>query len=172
MRKLLVSLLFLSVGIQAEINLTDEKECLAVNIYHEARGEHTAGMRAVADVVINRVRSIQFPNTICEVVKQGPVYESWRTKRFPNLPDDKRIYNPKKGQCQFSWYCDGKPDDLLDPDSYQRALEVAEEMLENDVGLGLTDGADHYHAVYIVPSWAKHMTFIVTIENHKFYRSK
>ena len=171
MRKLLVSLLFLSVGIQAEINLTDEKECLAINIYHEARGEHTAGMRAVADVVINRVRSIQFPNTICGVVKQGPVSESWRTWG-KDLPDSERIFHPKIGQCQFSWYCDGKSDEPTEPDSYQRALEVAEEMLKNDVGLGLTDGADHYHAVYIVPTWAKHMTFIVTIENHKFYRSK
>lgn len=133
--------------------------CLALNTYHEAKNQSFVGQVAVAQVVMNRVKDNRYPNNVCDVVKQGLTYK-WK----PTLPI--------RNKCQFSWYCDGKPDDLLDPDSYQRALEVAEEMLENDVGLGLTDGADHYHAVYIVPSWAKHMTFIVTIENHKFYRSK
>jgi len=171
MRKLFVSLLFLSVGIQAEINLNSDRECLALNIYHEARGEHTAGMRAVADVVMNRVRSTQFPNTICDVIKQGPVYESWKTVG-KDIPDDQRIYYPKRDKCQFSWYCDGKPDEPLELDSWLRAQEVANDMIDNDVGLGLTDGADHYYAGIIPPFWAQHMTFIVTIENHRFYRSK
>lgn len=155
----------------SSIDLNDETHCLALNIYHEARGEHTAGMRAVADVVMNRVKSIQFPNNICEVVKQGPVYESWKTKRFPDLPDEQRIYNPRKGKCQFSWYCDGKSDEPTELDAWQRAFEVSILMIEDGVGLGLTDGADHYHADYIDPHWNKNMTFIVSIEKHKFYKS-
>ena len=112
-------------SVMGPIDLRQEAECLALNIYHEARSERTAGMWAVADVTINRVKSIQFPNTICGVVRQGKVYESWKTKRFPNLPDSERIYNPSKGQCQFSWYCDGKSDEPLEPDSWQRAQDIA-----------------------------------------------
>ena len=153
------------------IDLNAEIECLALNIYHEARSERTAGMWAVADVTINRVKSIQYPNTVCEVVYQGPVYESWKTARFPNLADEMRIYNPVKGMCQFSWYCDGKSDEPTEPDSWQRAQDIAYGVMNHDLGLGLTDGADHYHANFIEPFWAPHMTLVTTIGNHKFYKS-
>ena len=153
------------------IDLNAEVECLAMNIYHEARSERTAGMWAVADVTINRVKSIAYPDTVCEVVYQGPVYESWKTARFPNLADEMRIYNPVKGKCQFSWYCDGKSDEPTEPDSWQRALDIAHGVMNHDLGLGLTDGADHYHANFIEPFWAPHMTLVTTIGNHKFYKS-
>ena len=144
--------------------------CLALNIYHEARSEKTAGMWAVADVTINRVRSSQFPNTVCDVVHQGPVYESWKTKPF-NLPKEERIFYPVKGMCQFSWWCDGIKDEPLEADSWARAQGVARNVLLHDIGLGLTDGADHYHANSIMPFWAPHMTHITTIGNHIFYKS-
>lgn len=159
------------IGPQLQVALETETECLAMNIYHEARSERTAGMWAVADVTINRVKSIQFPNTVCEVVKQGPVYESWKTKRFPNLPDSERIYNPKRGQCQFSWYCDGRPDVPTEMDSWARSLSVARSVLMYDLGLGLTDGADHYHTSSIDPYWNDNMIHITTIGNHKFFKS-
>ena len=112
-------------SVMGPIDLRQEAECLALNIYHEARSERTAGMWAVADVTINRVKSISYPDTVCEVVYQGPVYESWKTARFPGIPDEMRIFNPVKGQCQFSWYCDGKSDEPLEPDSWQRAQDIA-----------------------------------------------
>ena len=65
--------------IQGEVfteNEEPELYCLAINIYHEARADHIAGQYAVADVVLNRVQDTRYPNTICEVVKQGPVKES------------------------------------------------------------------------------------------------
>ena len=130
-------------SVMGPIDLRQEAECLALNIYHEARSERTAGMWAVADVTINRVKSIQFPNTICGVVKQGKVYESWKTKRFPNLPDSERIYNPARGMCQFSWYCDGKSDEPTEPDSWQRALAIAYGVINKDMRLGLTAAPDH-----------------------------
>ena len=172
---LLLTTLFVS-SVQANnvigpIDLRQEAECLALNIYHEARSERTAGMWAVADVTINRVKSIQFPNTVCEVVKQGPVYESWKTARFDHLPDSERIYNPVKGMCQFSWYCDGKSDEPTEQDSWQRAQDIAYGVINHDLGLGLTDGSDHYHADFIEPFWAPHMTLVTTIGNHKFYKS-
>ncbi len=160
-----------TIGPNLATALERDIECLALNLYHEARSERTAGMWAVGDVTLNRVKSIQFPNSVCEVVKQGPVYESWKTKRFPDLPDEERIYNPKKGMCQFSWYCDGKSDEPTEPDSWQRAQIIAKNMLLNDVGVGLTDGADHYHAIYIDPFWNDKMLLVTTIGNHKFFKS-
>lgn len=159
------------IGPQLRISMESDIECLAMNIYHEARSERTAGMWAVADVTINRVKSIQFPNTICEVVKQGHLKESWKTARFKDLPDSERIYYPKRGMCQFSWWCDGQSDTPTEMDSWARALSVARSMLLHDVGLGLTDGADHYHANSIEPFWAPHMAHVTTIGNHIFYKS-
>src|SRR6056300_234304 len=89
-----------------------ELYCLAQNIYFEAKSEPLAGQYAVADVVLNRVQDTRYPNTICEVVKEGPIKESWKTKQDPNLSDDERIFYPKKNKCQFSWYCDGKADTI------------------------------------------------------------
>ena len=62
-----------------------ELYCLAQNIYFEAKSEPLAGQYAVADVVLNRVQDTRYPNTICEVVKEGPIKESWKTKQDPNL---------------------------------------------------------------------------------------
>ena len=86
---------------------SEEAHCLALNVYYETRSDNLAGMYAVSDVVLNRVRDTRYPNTICEVVYQGPVRESWKTKKDPDLSDEERIYNPVRNMCQFSWYCDG-----------------------------------------------------------------
>ena len=90
----------------------DEIYCLAENIYHEARGEADIGKQAVAHVVLNRVSRDDFPNTICAVIRQGPIRESWTTRKDKTLSDSKRIYWPVKNKCQFSWYCDGKGDQI------------------------------------------------------------
>lgn len=173
-RLFLISLLpFLLFGeeINADsLDLNDEVTCMALNIYHEARSEQTAGMRAVADVVLNRVKSSQFPNTACEVIKQGPVRESWKTSRFPDLPESERIFYPIRGKCQFSWWCDGHSDIPTEPNSWQRSLEVAKGILYYDIGVGLTDGADHYHTHEVNPAWNKAMVFIITVGDHKFYK--
>ena len=57
--------------------------CLALNVYHEAKNQDVNGMFAVADVVMNRVEDHRYPNSVCEVVKQGPTRESWKTNRRP-----------------------------------------------------------------------------------------
>jgi len=173
---IMIFALFVGADLQAkviEVDLTDETQCLALNIYHESRSEPTAGMASVADVVINRVKSVAFPNNVCDVITQGPVKESWRTARYPALPNAFRIYNPVRGECHFSWYCDGKSDEPTEPDSWARALDIAVMVLEEDKFLGITDGADHYFANWIdeEPHWAEHMIFVGNIGNHKFYRS-
>ena len=79
-----------------------EVQCLAKNMYYEARSQGTAGKIAVTNVVLNRVKDKRFPNTICEVIQQGPTRESWKTKKDKNLPEEERIYYPIKHRCQFS----------------------------------------------------------------------
>ena len=137
-------------------------ECLALNMYHEARGQGTAGELAVTTVVMNRVNDSRFPNTICGVVKQGPTRPSWK---------DPKILFPIKHKCQFSWYCDGKSDKPRNKKTYEKMKDFAKTLLSNKLlYLDITDGATHYHADYVSPSWAKTKTKTVEIQDHIFYR--
>ena len=99
-----------------------ELYCLAMNIYFEARAEPQAGQYAVADVVLNRVQDTRYPGTICEVIKEGPIRESWKTRKDPDLKDDERKYYPVRHRCQFSWYCDGRADNVYDSDALHKRL--------------------------------------------------
>ena len=69
----------------------DQKElwCLSQNIYFEARAESYSGKQAVANVTDNRKDSELHPNTFCGVVKEGPVRESWKTKKDKTLDKSK-----------------------------------------------------------------------------------
>lgn len=136
-------------------DLFPEEYCMALNIYYEARGSSMADQIAVSDVVLNRVRDNRYPNTICEVVKQG--YQDANGNMIRN-------------KCQFSWYCDGKADDPRDQDSWVSAQTLAWRIMKFEEFRGITEGATHYHAHYVNPSWARDMTFISTIGVHKFYR--
>ena len=142
-------------------NKTAAKECLAVNMYHEARDQGTAGRLAVSAVVLNRVRDSRFPNTVCEVVYQAQMKPSWKTGKPV----------PIRNRCQFSWYCDGKSDKIKDKKTYQRILDFAGLILHNDIEfLDITDGATHYHADYVKPDWADTKTRTTEIGDHIFYR--
>lgn len=149
--------------------LNPETFCLAQNIYFEARNESTAGMIAVGQVTFNRVKSNQFPNTICEVVYDGPVTESWKTKRDVDLPKDKREYYPIRHKCQFSWYCDGTPDDIRNAKVFSEIYVLAVE-IEKGFIPDITDGATHYHADYVNPRWANSLKQTVKIDTHIFYK--
>ena len=155
-------------------DLIDSKEanCLALNVYYEARSDNLAGMYAVSDVVLNRVRDDRYPNTICEVVYQGPTKESWKTKQDPDLPDEERKYNPVRNMCQFSWYCDGKDDIPDDETGWATAQYVAGSILYANKHRGITEGSTHYHATYVKPRWAhdRGMNHVGRIGTHIFYR--
>lgn len=138
-----------------------EAFCLALNVYHEARNQSFAGQLAVANVVINRVNDERFPNTICEVVFQGPTRPSW--KGTGELI-------PVRNRCQFSWYCDGKSDVPKEKEHFQDIYLFSFTMLQEATSIDITDGATHYHADYVQPSWAKSKTRTVEIEDHIFYR--
>ena len=132
-----------------------EEYCLALNVYHEARGSSYADQIAVADVVLNRVQDRRYPNTVCEVVKQGKKLDDGTMKRHA---------------CQFSWYCDGKSDKPLDKDSWAIAQEIAYKLYVFEDFRGLTEGATHYHADYVSPKWARSLHLTGTIGSHMFYR--
>ena len=130
--------------------------CLALNVYHEARDQPFIGQVAVAQVVMNRVDDNRFPNTICEVVKQGPTY-----KYNPGFP--------VRHKCQFSWWCDGKSDKVKDEQSWMNALEVADLVMNDRISIDVVDKSPHYHAYYVRPAWAKRKNKVARIEDHIFY---
>ena len=136
-----------------------EIECMAKNIYFEAAVESTAGQLAVAQVTLNRVKSKHYPNTVCEVVYEGP----HTATGFP-----------KRDRCQFSWYCDGKDDEIrnkgkLWDNAHGLAKYVLTHYFSDDL-IDITDGATHYHANYIdAPRWAHQKRIRTKIDTHIFY---
>ena len=105
-------------------------------------------MRAVAEVIMNRVESPYFPNSICEVVRQGA---------------------EEKFKCQFSYFCDGKPEKVHEQATYERIEKLALTYLV-DEWPALTDGATHFHASSVNPNWADHLVRTAKIGRHLFYR--
>jgi spore germination cell wall hydrolase CwlJ-like protein len=103
------------------------------------------------------VQDTRYPNTICEVVRQG--------RKHPNG-------QMKRNQCQFSWYCDGKSDWPTDMDAWVDAQQIAYMMIVYSDGRGLTEGATHYHATYVKPAWAKQKQLVGRIGKHIYYRWK
>lgn len=151
-------LLLLPILLLSEVKLDPLKHkqayCLALNIYHEARGSNLADQAAVADVVLNRVTSTRYPNTICQVVKQSI----------------KANGQPVKHKCQFSWYCDGKSDIPQEQDAWEKAQSLAYHMLTNSRFRGISEGSLFYHATYVDPFWANSYHLVGTIGSHKFYK--
>ena len=143
---------------------------MAKNIYFEAKSEPIAGQYAVSDVVLNRVKDSRFPNTICEVVYEAQMRESWKTKKDPDLPQSERKFYPVRDRCQFSWFCDGKSDEVKDGDAWRRAQEIAYKIVNDYKHRGLTEGATHYHATYVSPKWAPRLDLVGRIGTHIFYR--
>jgi len=133
----------------------DEVNCLALNIYHEARNQPFMGKLAVGFVTLNRVKSKDFPNTVCGVVKQGFYYNN----------------NPIKNKCHFSWWCDGKSDKPKEYDAWEYTRALAFQLYYSSFfTLDITNGATHYHADYVNPYWAKDKEKLMQIKNHIFYK--
>ena len=139
---------------------TKQRECLAKNIYFEARNEPFAGQFAVAMVTLNRVNDKQFPNSICDVVYQGLHYASG---------------HPKRDRCQFSWYCDGRDDTVKNKRAYKQSDKIAFLAIESynaikTKGLDITEGARYYHTYEVNPRWSKTFPKVGRIGDHIFYK--
>ena len=160
----------------------DELKCMAENIYFEGRAEPLMGKVAIGHVVMNRVASDRHPNTICEVVHEGPHRESWKT-RGKDVAEEERKFFPIRNKCDFSWYCDGEKDiiwvsymdgTIIDAnmtawrDSVHMALMVMNGDLKDNTG-----GADHYYNYHISnPYWVGAMTHTVYHGNHRFMKEQ
>jgi hypothetical protein len=124
-------------------------ECLTQAIYYEARSESEDGQRAVAQVVLNRVRHPSYPNSVCGVVFQG---------------------SHRSTGCQFSFTCMGMIGPIGDPRSWDRARRIAAQALSGSVyrPVGL---ATHYHTTAIRPYWAPSLVRQIVLGAHIFYRT-
>ena len=133
--------------------------CIALAVYFEARGEPLAGQLAVAQVIINRVNDKSYPDNVCDVIRQGPV--------------SKRTGQPIRHRCQFSFWCDGKPERVENYDAWQTAVRVAEMAVwlnKSDHPVDVSEGATLYHSINVSPPWRYTVRTTVRIGNHIFYR--
>lgn len=127
-----------------------EWQCLSEALYFEARGESAKGQFAVAEVILNRVDVAEYPDTVCEVVRQGS------GGRF---------------RCQFSYFCDGLSERVYEQSAWIQVGKIARLMIDGGER-ALTDCATHYHARYVSPRWASRYSRTATIGAHHFYRNR
>jgi spore germination cell wall hydrolase CwlJ-like protein len=129
----------------------DDLQCLAENIYFEARGEPLEGQYAVAEVTLNRTQTRNFPHTICAVVHET----RWDPSRRRHVAD-------------FSWTELGvrSPED---GPAWKQAMAVANAVYD-DLHPPLVPGALYYHASSVRPEWSRNRHAVATIGNHIFYR--
>ena len=130
-----------------------EESCLASAVYFEARSESQQGQLAVAMVILNRVKALHYPSTICGVVYQGASHLN---------------------ACQFSFACDGEPDLPEQGRAWDAALAVAALALADgeamaDEQMRIVATATNYHADYVNPSWSKSLRRLTKIGRHIFY---
>jgi N-acetylmuramoyl-L-alanine amidase len=125
----------------------DESDCLALTMYHEARGGGREAMIAIGWVVLNRRDDPAYPGSICEVVRAGG----------------------EEAPCQFSYWCDGRPDRPQNEKLWRLAKETARAMLQ-DPPKDPTGGALYFHSAEMAIPWKRHRERTVRIGNHIFYR--
>ncbi len=132
----------------------NDLNCMAENIYYEAGVEGYTGKLAVGQVVLNRVRAKQWAETPCKVIWQGSM-------------------SPNSTACQFSWTCQADlPPINKNSLAWTQSVAAATELLTSRVFYDYTDGATHYHANYVNPSWSQSNKLERTtkIDNHIFYK--
>lgn len=123
-------------------------ECLTAAVYHEARSEAEAGQRAVAQVVLNRVRHPAYPASVCGVVYQGSLRDTG---------------------CQFSFTCDGSLSRRRDAEAWSEAQDIAREALSGYV-YAPVGYATHYHTTAVSPKWSASLQRLTRLGEHIFYR--
>lgn len=136
------------VGLIEPAHLEREEHCLAQAVYFEARSEVEEGRAAVAQVVLNRVKSGAYPTTVCGVVFQN---------------------RHRKLACQFTFACEGKALRITEPEAWKAALRIARDVYEGKIYLSEVGDATHYHADYVQPGWAKKLKKMDVIGRHVFY---
>jgi len=131
-------------------------QCLALAVYYEARNQPLQGQAAVAMVVLNRAEDDFWPSNICDVVKQG----SYSTGKV------------QKNQCQFSWYCDGRPNNPTEHETWNEIQSFVRHVFYAwNVGYDVSYGATNFHNTRARPRWRHDpdMQHVATIGDHIFY---
>jgi len=129
-------------------------KCLAMNVYHEARGEPARGQYAVAVVTMNRANSARYPDDVCHVVYQ----KGWSSKH-------------RRYVAAFSWTLDKVSDIPEESLAWKKAIDVAKTIYqEEDSDKAKVKDAMFYHADYIKPRWASQKSRITKIGRHIFYK--
>lgn len=126
----------------------EDVACLTQALYFEARGESLRGQFAVAEVIMNRVDSAIYPDSVCGVINQG---------------------TGRKYQCQFTYTCDGNSLAMHEKDALAVSARVAAAMVSG-APRALTAGATHYHTKAVRPNWSRSFPRTATIGVHHFYR--
>lgn len=139
---------YLATILDEDSHRSAEIECLALNIYFEARGESDDGKRAVAHVVMNRIADAAFPSSACAVIREGGTLD------------------PRK--CQFTWWCDERSNQPLNLAAWRKSRAIAAEVYDATVD-DLTGGALWYHADYVAPAWGARFAPGPQIGRHMFY---
>ncbi|MCF6232517.1 MAG: cell wall hydrolase [Rhodobacteraceae bacterium] len=140
------------IDAQPEAKGDEQWSCLSEALYFEARGETVKGQFAVAEVIMNRVKSSRFPETLCGVVNQGTA-------------------SGRKYQCQFTYNCDGYKNVVAERQAFERVSKVARAIIDQAEGTGsLTGGATHYHTTAVRPAWSRTYKQTARIGVHLFYR--
>ena len=128
--------------------------CLATAIYFEAGNQEYKGKLAVGNVIMNRVLDQRYPDDPCDVVKQGE-YHDWSN-------------HPVKWRCQFTYWCDGKPEKARSrpvmKDSWRAAVSAYHNVID------VTGGSTHYHSNKVSPFWSDPYKRTTVIGDHIFYR--
>lgn len=127
---------------------SDNWYCLAEALYFEARGEPLRGQIAVAEVILNRVDSKRYPDTVCGVVQQG---------------------QHRRNACQFSYNCDGRANRIGEKKAFNKLGKLAYVMM-NGAERELTGDALFYHNNTVRPRWSRKMIKTARIGRHIFYR--
>ena len=146
--------------IEKALFIEQEEACMALGLYHEARGEPIIGQYAVGATVLNRVRSSAYPNSVCEVVFQN---------------------QHLRNRCQFSFACDGISDVPKNESSFLKMQRLARVLLTNGIAreakfIGHTfqasvDGMTHYHRYDVYPHWSKKLEKLSKLGAHIFFKS-
>ena len=148
-------------GIVDDLPPKEAIECIAKNIYYEARSESYAGQLSVGMVVLNRVNDSRFPSSICGVVYQGNMSNMETPKKY------------RRGECQFSWVCDGSSRKPKNRAIWEQSLSTAKVVYRMyKQGFDITNGATHYHASYVSPAWSrsKELIRVGKVDSHVFYK--
>ncbi|NJC41421.1 spore germination cell wall hydrolase CwlJ-like protein [Brevundimonas alba] len=130
------------------LDASRDLDCLTQAVYYEARGEGREGMKAVAQVVLNRVRHPAFPKSVCGVVFQGAA---------------------RRTGCQFSFTCDGSMRGRVSGAAWNRARDIASSALSGSV-YARVGNATHFHTTGVSPQWRSSLIRVSQVGDHLFYR--